>query len=297
MAIYRGSMSQIPVVENQEPGMEEHRIFSGDVELAVHVAGEGDPVLMVHGFPDDHEVWNEQIAALVAAGYRVIAPDTRGCGHSSIPADVSVYHITYLIKDMIAVLDHFGLEKVSLVGHDWGAMIAWRLAIAHPDRFERFAAVSVGHPATLGAVGKLQMLKSWYIFFFQYRGLGEWMMRGLNWRRLRKLYRSAEDAETAVARLSRPGYLTAGINYYRANMGTFAKRNVPSCKGMPVLGIASDGDPWIPDKALRETKHFVEGSYQFELIEGAGHWIQRDAPDAFNAVLLEFLGKGRPDKI
>ena len=126
--------------------MEEHRVRSGDVDLAVYVAGKGPSVLMVHGFPDDHEVWKEQVSALVAAGYQVIAPDTRGCGQSTIASAVSDYHIKLLIGDMIAVLVHFGLERASLVAHDWGAMIAWRLVIAHPDRFERYAALSVGHP-------------------------------------------------------------------------------------------------------------------------------------------------------
>ena len=269
------------------------------LKMAYQEEGEGAPIVLLHGNPTSSYLWRNVVPHLKGLG-RCLIPDLIGMGESD-PLPESGPN-SYRFTEHAGFLEEF-LQKLEvhkdaiLVGHDWGAMIAWRLAIAHPDRFERFAAVSVGHPATLGAVGKLQMLKSWYIFFFQYRGLGEWMMRGLNWRRLRKLYRSTEDAETAVARLSRPGYLTAGINYYRANMGTFAKRNVPSCKGMPVLGIASDGDPWIPDKALRETKHFVEGFYQFELIEGAGHWIQRDAPDAFNAVLLEFLGKGRPDKI
>lgn len=271
--------------------MGEHRVQSGEVELAVHVAGQGKPVFLLHGFPDDHAVWSAQIDALVSAGYRVIAPDTRGCGQSSIPPDVSDYRIKHLIGDMIAVLDHFGLEKVSLVAHDWGAMIAWRLVIAHPDRFERYAALSVGHPNALRAGGKLQMLKSYYIFLFQYRGVGEWLMQGFNWRMVRKMYRSREDCDQAVARLSRPGYLTAGINYYRANMRMFGQRNVPSCTGMPVLGIASDGDPYISDLALRETRRFVDGPYRFELIKGAGHWLQRDAPEAVNALLLDFLGE------
>lgn len=272
---------------------EQHRVLCGGIELAVHVAGEGPPVLLVHGFPDDHEVWEKQIPPLVAAGYRVIAPDTRGCGQSAIPATLADYRIDYLIADMIAVLDHFGVQKSALVAHDWGAMIAWRLAIAHPERFERFAALSVGHPATLGAAGLRQMLKSYYIFLFQIRGLGEWFMRGRNWRMVREFSGSPEESERAVARLSRPGRLTAGINYYRANMRIFRDRNAPNCTGMPVLGIASDNDPYITDQPLRETARFVDGPYRFELIQGAGHWLQRDAPHSVNALLLDFLGERR----
>lgn len=273
--------------------MEQHRVLSGGIELAVYVAGEGPSVLLIHGFPDDHKVWENQIPALVAAGYRVIAPDTRGCGESSIPPSLADYRIERLIADMIAVLDHFGVQKSALVAHDWGAMIAWRLAIAHPERFERFAALSVGHPATLGAAGLRQVLKSYYIFLFQIRGLGEWLMRGRNWRMVRAFSGSPEETEHAIERLSRPGRLTAGINYYRANMRMFRDRNVPKCTGMPVMGIASDSDPYITDQPLRETARFVDGPYRFELIRGAGHWLQRDAPRAVNALLLDFLGERR----
>lgn len=272
--------------------MTEHRIKAGDVELAVHVAGDGDPVLLIHGFPDDHEVWEYQVAALVAAGFRVIAPDTRGCGLSSIPSTVDGYRIDRLIADMVAVLDHFGIEKAALVAHDWGALIGWRLAIAHPDRIERYAALSVGHPAALGAGGLRQMLKSYYILLFQIRGLGEWLLRGRNWRIVRAMAKTPEEAERVVARLSRPGRLTAGIDYYRANMRMFRERDIPHCTGMPVLGIASDQDPYITDKPMRDTGRFVDGPFRFELIRGAGHWLQRDAPEAVNALLVEFLSAG-----
>lgn len=133
------------------------------------------------------------------------------------------------------------------------------------------------------------MLRSFYIFFFQYRGLGEWLMRGFNWRMVRWIYRTKDEAERAILRLSRPGYLTAGINYYRANMRMFAQRNVPDCKGMPVLGIGSDEDPFISDKPLRETGGHVDGPYRYEMVSRAGHWLQNDAPDRVNALLLEFL--------
>ena len=271
---------------------ETHRVSSAGIELAVHVAGEGVPVLLIHGFPDDHTVWEYQFAALVEAGYRVIAPDTRGCGQSEIPADLAGYRIDLLVADMVAVLDQFGIEKAALVAHDWGAMIAWRLVIAHPERFERYAALSVGHPSSLGSGGFRQMLKSYYIFLFQLRGIGEWLLRGRNWRMVRAMSKTPAEAEETIARLSRPGRLTAGVDYYRANLRMFGERDVPKCTGMPILGIASDGDPYITDKPLRETGRYVEGPYRFEIIHGAGHWLQRDAPDAVNALLIEFLGAG-----
>ncbi|WP_341711400.1 alpha/beta fold hydrolase [Erythrobacter sp.] len=270
--------------------MEEHRVISGDVELAVHVTGEGPSVLLIHGFPDDHEVWENQVPALVAAGYRVIAPDTRGCGNSSIPASVADFRIDRLVADMIAVLDHFGIAKALLVAHDWGALIGWRLAIAHPERIERYVALSVGHPAALGAGGLRQMLKSYYIFLFQIRGLGEWLMRGRNWRMVRAMARTPQEAQRAVDRLSRRGRLTAGIDYYRANIRMFRQRDVPHCTGVPVLGVASEGDPYITERPMRETGRFVDGPFRFELVRNAGHWLQRDAPETVNSLLVDFLG-------
>lgn len=269
--------------------LQTHRVRSGEVELAVHVAGDGPPVLLLHGFPDDHSVWSKQIPALVAAGYRVIAPDTRGCGQSAIPPAVADYRIELLVADMIAVLDHFAVERVTLVAHDWGALIGWRLVLAHPERIARYAALSVGHPAALGTGGLRQMLKSYYIFLFQIRGLGEWLLRGRDWRMVRAMAASTEEAQQAIARLSRPGRLTAGINYYRANRRMFRERNVPNCQGMPVMGIASDNDPYITAQPMRETGRFVDGPFRFELIPGAGHWLQRDAPEAVNALLLDFM--------
>lgn len=270
--------------------MEEHRVISGDVELAVHVTGKGPSVLLIHGFPDNHEVWENQVPALVAAGYRVIAPDTRGCGNSSIPASVADFRIDRLVADMIAVLDHFGIAKALLVAHDWGALIGWRLAIAHPERIERYVALSVGHPAALGAGGLRQMLKSYYIFLFQIRGLGEWLMRGRNWRMVRAMARTPQEAQRAVDRLSRRGRLTAGIDYYRANIRMFRQRDVPHCTGVPVLGVASEGDPYITERPMRETGRFVDGPFRFELVRNAGHWLQRDAPETVNSLLVDFLG-------
>lgn len=295
---YYDTYSAIIIAVRGTSGMigECHTIMSGDVAITVHVAGEGIPLLLVHGFPDDHEVWSKQVPALVASGFRVIAPDTRGCGQSAMPSRVEDYRIDLLVADMIAVLDHFGLAQVGLVAHDWGALIAWRLAIAHPERIERFAALSVGHPAALGSGGLRQMLKSYYIFLFQVRGLGEWLLRGRNWRMVRAMHPTSAEGDKAVARLSRPGRLTAGINYYRANRAMFRDRKVANCRGMPVLGIASDGDPYITEQPMRETGQFVDGPFRFELVQGAGHWLQRDAPDAVNALLVDFFAAGERER-
>src|SRR5512132_1054700 len=132
------------------------------IDVNVVVAGEGPDVLQVHGFPDSHEVWRLQIPALLDAGFRVIAPDTRGCGRSDMPPGVSSYRIEHLVADLVGLLDVLGVEKVRLIGHDWGAVISWHLAIAHPERVDRYVAMSVGHPTAYASGGMVQKLRGYY---------------------------------------------------------------------------------------------------------------------------------------
>ena len=158
---------------------ERHTVDVNGVRLSVIVAGEGPDVLLVHGFPDDHTVWRHQIPALVAAGYRVIVPDTRGCGDSAIPERTSDYKIEKLVADLVGVLDALGIRKVRLVGHDWGAVQAWHLALWHPERVERYIAMSVGHPRAYATGGIAQKLKGYYIALIQLRGFIEFVVRAL----------------------------------------------------------------------------------------------------------------------
>ena len=147
-----------------------------DVELNVVVLGEGPEVLLVHGFPDDHTVWRNQIPALVDAGYRVIALDTRGCGESEMKPREGDYAIDKLVADLLALLDALGIAKVRLVGHDWGAVQAWCFAMEHPERVDRCIAMSVGHPAAYMRGGVAQKLKGYYLFCIQLRGLIEFLV-------------------------------------------------------------------------------------------------------------------------
>jgi pimeloyl-ACP methyl ester carboxylesterase len=134
------------------------------VELNVVAEGEGPDVLLVHGFPDDHTVWRNQIPALVDAGYRVIALDTRGCGESEIKPCEDDYAIDTLVADVVALLDALGIAKVRLVGHDWGALQGWCFAMGYPERVDRYVAMSLGHPAAYARGGVAQKLKGYYLF-------------------------------------------------------------------------------------------------------------------------------------
>ena len=122
------------------------RINGDDVELAVLDEGEGEAVLLIHGFPDSARLWRHQLPTLTDAGFRVVAPDLRGFGASGKPADVAAYRMHHAVKDMLAVLDALGIERAHVVGHDWGAAVAWALALMAPQRVNRLVAMSVGHP-------------------------------------------------------------------------------------------------------------------------------------------------------
>lgn len=267
-----------------------HRLPIGGVTLEVLDEGEGRngqcPVLLVHGFPDDRTVWRKQVPALVAAGYRVIAPDMRGCGQSDMAPKVEGYRLDRLVADLADMLDALGIAQVRLVGHDWGAVIAWSFAIAHPDRVERLVAMSVGHPASYARGSWRQKLKGWYVLFFQWRGVAEAVLQRRDWRIFRRMLLK-EDAPHIIANLSRPGRLTAGINYYRANIGMI-RPGAPQMVRAKVLGLFSDGDRFLEESQMRNSARYVEGSFRCEVVRGAGHWLQVEAPERVNELLLQF---------
>src|SRR5262245_59253349 len=162
------------------------RIEVEDIELEVQVeepAGNhrGPAVLLLHGWPDSHRLWRHQVPALTAAGLRTIAPDLRGFGDSTRPDAVDAYALPNVLGDVIAVLDQLGVERTHVVGHDWGAPVAWLLASLVPDRVDRLAALSVGHPASIADAGIPQRRMSWYILLFQFEGVAEQWLSADDW--------------------------------------------------------------------------------------------------------------------
>lgn len=258
------------------------------VELNVIDVGEGEPVLLVHGFPDTHAVWREQIPALVAAGYRVIAPDTRGCGDSQLLPRVADYQIQHLVTDLVALLDVLGLVKVKLVAHDWGAVIAWQLVMAHPQRIERYIALSVGHPSAYGRAGLVQKLKGYYVVLFQLRGVAEWLLRLGNWQVFGWFSGFPQELPHWRRSLSRPGRLTAGINYYRANLQLILPRRYPQVE-VPVTGIYSDGDRFLTERQMLASADYCSAGFHYLRVSGANHWLQLDAPEKVTPLILAAL--------
>ncbi|OEJ93824.1 alpha/beta fold hydrolase [Streptomyces thermolilacinus] len=269
------------------------RVGLGEVTLEVQDSGgTGPAVLLVHGFPDTHDCWRRQVPALNAAGYRTIAPDLRGFGGSDRPKDTAAYAPARSAADLLGLLDRLGVDRVHLVGHDWGSGIVQGLAMAAPDRVASLSLLSVGHRGALEDGGWEQRSRSWYMLLFQYEGIAEeWLLRD-DASHLRELLAEHPDADEAVARLSEPGALTSALAIYRAGLPPKALFGpavpLPSLPG-PVLGMWSTGDRFLTEQAMTGTEKYVEGSWRYERIEGAGHWLQLDAPERVNAALLDFL--------
>ena len=271
------------------------RIAGDGVELAVLDEGEGHPVLLLHGFPDSSRLWRHQVAALSAAGMRAIVPDLRGFGESDKPAAVEEYAIARSVADMVAILDALAIDRAHVVGHDFGAVVAWVLAALLPERVDHLVAMSVGHPAT----GRLRTMedreKAWYQLLFQFPDVAEPLLQRDDWKLFREWLREDGDVEQYLDDLSRPGALTAGLNWYRANLAPQLElqlRTPPPAVAAPTLGLWSSGDNYLTEHRMIRSREHVIGPWRYERIEGASHWMQLDAPDRVNELLLEFLGAG-----
>ncbi|MDP8929441.1 MAG: alpha/beta fold hydrolase [Actinomycetota bacterium] len=270
--------------------MAERRIDVNGVSLYVVEEGEGFPVLLLHGFPDSSRLWREQIPHLTAAGFRVIAPDLRGFGRSDKPSEVSAYKMALIIADLEAVLDALGVERSHVVGHDWGAVAAWAFAGHKPLRTARLVAVSVGHPRSFLRAAHQQLFRSLYAAFFQIPVLSEAALEADNFKALRAVVPES-DVDRYVEDLSRPGALTAGLNWYRANgsLRQFAStRNYPDLH-VPVMGIWPAKDPWLGEKQMSGSESYCRAGWRYERIQ-AGHWVALTHPELLNRPLLEFLG-------
>ena len=251
--------------------------------------------LLLHGFPDDSSLWVGVLAPLVAAGFRIIAPDLRGFGESDMAARVADYEIyNGAIPDMIALMNALSIEKAHIAGHDFGAPVAWGLAAQHPDRFKTLTAISVGHVRSFLRAGAEQKRKSWYILMHQMRGISEYLYRQKDWRFLRRFWDGAGDLNETIVRLSRPGRLTAALNWYRANMpirrmilpprpGSFGEEIVR----IPTLGVWSSNDRYLGEEQMVQSRDYVEASWRYKRLDDVGHWIPLDAPAALATMMIE----------
>jgi pimeloyl-ACP methyl ester carboxylesterase len=269
-----------------------HKTIAGDgVTLAVLDVGEGMPVVLLHGFPDSSHLWRRQLPALVGAGLRVVAPDLRGFGESERPAGVEDYALSHSVQDVLAVLDALEIERAHVVGHDFGAVVAWLVAAFAPQRVERLVAMSVGHPNAMRQRSIEQREKGWYQLFFQFEAAEQLLVQD-DWKLMRELLRGDGDLDRYVVDLARPGALTAGLNWYRANLApgrALAQSPPVPAVAAPTLGMWSTGDNYLTEDGMLRSAEHVTGPWRYERIEDASHWLQLDQPERVNELLREFL--------
>jgi pimeloyl-ACP methyl ester carboxylesterase len=261
------------------------------IGLEVQDEGSGPPVLLLHGWPDSHRLWRHQVPALTAAGYRCIVPDLRGFGGSDRPADVGAYALPLLAGDVLGLLDQLGIDRAHVVGHDWGAALAWAVAAFAPDRVDHLAVLSVGHFASFREAGWPQREKSWYMLLFQFEGIAEQWLSNDDFANFRS-WAGHPDVDAVIADLSRPGAITASLNWYRANLAPSTLVDAPielPAVSAPTMGIWSSGDMALLESQMTGSSAHVKGPWRYERIDGAGHWMQLEQPDTVNALLVDFL--------
>ncbi|WP_030762486.1 alpha/beta fold hydrolase [Streptomyces griseus] len=270
------------------------RVQLSEVALEVEVSGEGPVVLLLHGFPDDHALWRHQVRALNAAGFRTVAPTLRGFGASDRPeGGPEAYHPAKHVGDLLELLARLDVDRFHLVGHDWGSGVAQGLASVVPERVRTLSLLSVGHIAAFRDAGWEQRQLSWYVLLFQLAGLAEdWLARD-DFAQLREMLAEHPDAESVIEPLRAPGALTAALNIYRSGLSPEVQFGtdlpLPSLPPVPVLGVWSTGDRFLTERSMERTGERARGPWRYERVEGAGHWLPLDRPEAVNELLLSFF--------
>ncbi len=280
----------------------EMEIETNGARLHVVTQGESGPlVILLHGFPECWYSWREYLPALAEVGFRAAAPDMRGYNLSEKPRGARSYDLPALTADVLGLIRAFGEEKAVLVGHDWGAAVAWRFAMDYPQAVEKLVICNVPHPARFaeGLRRVRQLRKSWYIFFFQLPWLPELVMRrnlprfverGMRGSAVRKETFSDEDLRVYTEALRQPGALTASINYYRA-VARWGWRMPNKTITAPTLIIWGEEDRFLGKELVPGTERFVP-NLQVKYIPHCGHWVQQEAAAEVKQALLAFLRQG-----
>jgi pimeloyl-ACP methyl ester carboxylesterase len=270
------------------------------VRLHYVEAGAGPLVVLLHGFPEFWWTWRHQIPALAQAGFRVVAPDMRGYAQSDKPPHWRDYRMELLAADVAGLITALGEERASVVGHDWGAAVAWGVATLHPERVERLAILNVPHPDTMLRTlrrSPRQLLHSWYMFFFQIPWLPERLMRWGGRRTLEQTYRDARPGAFTAEDLARyeeallgPGGLKGPIDYYRAALRQSPRRARRLFRPIPapVLVIWGEQDRFLAKEMADPDPRWVPDVRVVRLPD-ASHWVQHDEPERVNALLTDFL--------
>ena len=269
--------------------------------ITLHTLEAGDPnatcMVFLHGFPECGYAWHKQLAHFARQGYRVLAPDQRGYNVSSKPAGIKAYRLQELVSDIVDLIRVRAQKKVVLVGHDWGGVVAWQLAIDHPEWVQQLVIINMPHPSVFRHTLKTspkQMARSSYAAFFQLPGLPEWLSRVFNFavleRSMVKTAKKGTFTNDVIATYKKawrqPGALTAMLNWYRA-----FRYNTLSGEGLiqlPVLLIWGRKDQFLlPHMAQASIERCVNG--KLVMVDEATHWIHHEQPELVNELIQEFI--------
>ena len=257
---------------------------------------DGAPVLLLHGFPDHAPSFRHQMPALAAEGYRVLAPWLRGYAPTALAPD-GVYTSDALVADAAGLIDALAGGRAHVVGHDWGAVVGYGLAAAHPEKVASLTAIAIPHPAKFGMAllgGDYdQLRRSWYMFFFQMAGLADAVVPADNFRFIDRLWedwspgyrRSAEEKAELDECFAQPGVVQAALGYYRAMFSGGGGGAAPIPMATTVIFGADDG--CVSPALCEGMEGFFPGGVQVEVIPGAGHFVHLEKPDDVTRLILE----------
>ena len=278
-------------------------IRANGLSFTIDEAGEGDDVaLLLHGFPESRRSWRRQLPFLAGLGWRAVAPDLRGYGQSDRPSGRDAYGLDNLTADVGAMFDALGARRRLLIGHDWGALVAWAAAIERTRPLDGLVIMNVPHPAVYVRHlrrAPTQLAKSWYVFFFQLPGLPEFLTTANNARLVERAFTQGvadssiftdEDLKVYRENAMAPGAMTAMINYYRANaprLGT-ADRTMTRPIETPTLMIWGENDAFL-DVGLTEGYAAYVQDFTLRRLPGVSHWVQQEAADEVNRLMAEWL--------
>jgi pimeloyl-ACP methyl ester carboxylesterase len=259
---------------------------------------DGPVVVLLHGFPEFWYGWHKQIEPLAAAGFRVIVPDQRGYNLSSKPSGVASYALTELVSDVMAIANQLGQPKIFLAGHDWGAAVAWSAALLHPQRVAKLVVINVPHPSVMRkflSTHIRQLLRSWYMFFFQLPWLPEALFSAFNYRiGARSLVRSSrpgtfspEDLAQYRAAWSQPGALTGMVNWYRA-LFRFRTKFPDRTLHIPTRILWGQRDAFLLSEMAQESLRYCDNAELFTFAD-ATHWLQHEEHARVSKLLIDFF--------
>lgn len=280
---------------------QEDYIITNGVKLHYVTQGEGKLMLMLHGFPEFWYSWRHQIPEF-ASDYKVVAVDLRGYNDSDKPKDVLAYQISELVNDIKGVIQGLGYESCILVGHDWGGMIAWYVAYTYPQLVDQLIVMNIPHPAKFAEAlrnNPQQLLRSWYIFFFQLPLLPELLFQWDDYRLITSSFIdmaidkrafSESDLNAYKDAAAKRGAMTAMLNYYRNVFQEIFKQHRWDVLQIPTLMIWGENDTALGKELTYNTKDYMP-DLQIRYIPNCSHWVQQEQPQLVNQYMREFLAK------